>query len=337
MARKSGHAVRLKNKHGPALSDEFVKNGFLFWGTWRGSTPRIKSIEILVKISCIQCQQEDFVNSKLLSKRVFDVEVCRRCSLRYVTNTLEWKESNSQAQLKIQGTAEQKLKNAAGVSKFWKEHPEHKELVRSKSILRHQDPVYKKKWTKAVKENPTFALGGEFLFRGGWIKFGSSYELCYLVWAENKNFIVRRCDYEIQYEFGGRTRVYWPDFVVVDEGKKTLVEIKSVKSRYYNPEKQAAKVLGVQKLLDAEVIDAYDVISELHPLSKEIVFRRSSGIFHLCKVLFQQNKIKLNNEKQRQLYIGTGKTRKCESKKLQPSPTSEKSSILPLETPTPTT
>lgn len=270
----------------------------------------IKSRKIFCKFHCIVCNQEELVSTKALGKRIFIKEaVCRKCIGGFFTKKPEWLEKNSEAQKKIQSTPEQKLKNAIGVSNFWKNNPEAKKRVGEKISKRYQeDPEYRRKVNEGSSKNQ-FSLKGFFFFRKEfWIKFESSYELCFLVWAEQNTNIkkIRRCDFSIQYEFSNKKFNYFPDYVVFYGEQKVLTEIKSTRSFHFlnRKDKESAKIFSAENFIKENDFDRYDYISEEHDLSRNIGFKRSSGIKKMCKILYSEERMKLTSKRHIQNYIG---------------------------------
>jgi hypothetical protein len=301
-------AAQLKNKRHwtERACRKILRNEPLSWTEYLLYNPCTKNVK--VQINCTICSKASSANSKKLSNRKhIKTEVCNTCILKATTNTALWKETNSQAQLLIQSTPEQKAKNAKGVADFWATHPEVKERVRQKLIQKMQDPVYKKKWLDSIKDNQPHALSGKFLFRERqWIHYGSSYELCFLVWAEGNLDIqhIRRCDFFIEYTYD-KVRHYNPDYIVVwQNSTKSLVEIKSVKWKHYDEAKVLAKNKAAKQFIVNHDIQDFLFITENHPWADAIHFRRTARIKSLVRSLHRQNKITLSNTKQRDKYIG---------------------------------
>lgn len=303
---KDQRSTKLKGKCSQEIID-LVLSGmdipFKLWSETR--YPRSKSV--FCKISCNICGNVSRIDTKHLSKRVMVFEeVCGKCAISYVTKNPEWIAKNSASQKLIQSTPEQKRKNAEGVSRFWQENPDKKEQVRQKLLEKYKDPKYKKMVLNS-RGRSTFALSGEYFFRDkSWIEFGSSYELCFLLWAENALEIssIRKCKFSIPYFFEEKDRLYFPDFLIVKNGKKIIVENKSIFNYFFDSKKNEAKVFATLDFLKKMGYDSYWFIDEDEAKKINLTLKRSSGIKLLCKILYKKNKLKLFSEKHMKRYIG---------------------------------
>jgi hypothetical protein len=271
----------------------------------RESYPRSKNI--YCEINCIICNQQSRISTKHLAKRtLIKEEICMKCGNNEVYKRIEWIKANSEAQKKIQSTPEQKLKNSQGVTRFWNENPEKKEQVRQKLLSYYEDPKYKKMVAKS-RGKIFHALAGEYKFRNkNWIEFESSYELCFLIWLESQNeyHTIRKCKFYIEYEYEGRIRYYYPDFVIMNNNEKIIVELKSTKPFYYDEKKNTAKIKATENFINRANFDRYWFIEENEAQDIGLIFKRSSKIKPLCKKLFRENKIKLFSKEKERRYIG---------------------------------
>ena len=175
---------RKLTKNSEEVIELIFNNQDLPFDLWAETTyPR--SVNIFCKINCIVCNSESRVHTKHLAKRtLIKEEICMKCGSLEIYKRDEWAEANSKAQKKIQSTPEHKLKNSIGVSKFWKENPEKLEQMKQKILSNYENPEYKERIAKARGKNH-HALSGEYTFKDGRvIEFGSSYELCFLIWLE---------------------------------------------------------------------------------------------------------------------------------------------------------
>lgn len=282
------------------------KNQDLPFSLWAKTTyPR--SVNIFCKVNCIVCNSESRISTKHLAKRTLvKEEVCLKCGSLEIYKREEWRDANSKAQKKIQSTPEQKRKNALGVSKFWRENPEKLEQMRQTMLSKYENPEYKEKVAKARGKN-SHALSGEYTFKDGRvIEFGSSYELCFLIWLENQPQykIVRKCKFYIKYNHNGRLRYYYPDYVLISDTKKMIVEIKSVVPHYYDESKNAAKVEAAEKFIKENNFDSYWFIDEAEAEQIGLLLKRSTKIKPLCKELHSESRIKLFSNKKELQYIG---------------------------------
>lgn len=299
-------ATKLKGKCSQEIIDLVLLGidiPFKMWSETR--YPRSKNI--FCKLKCLACNKESRMDTKHLSKRSMVLnEICASCAMSEVVKNPEWIALNSASQKLIQSTPDQKKKNAEGVSRFWRDNPDKKEQVRQKLLEKYTDPEYKKMvFSKRGKGG--FALSGEFLFRNkSWIEFGSSYELCFLIWAEYKVDItsIRKCKFSIPYFYEQKNRLYFPDFLIIKNKKKIIVENKSIFNHHFNSEKNEAKVSATLDLIHKMGYDDYWFIDELEASKLGLTLKRSSGIKMLCKILYNKNKLKLYSKKHMKQYIG---------------------------------
>ena len=87
------------------------------------------------------------------------------------------------------------------------------------------------------------------------IPFYSSYELSYLLY----NSKAQECQLQISYQFNKKQHIYFPDFIYLKpNGKYTIVEVKGA---VLEPQKVAAKIIGVQRFIkDNNEYDDYEFI-----------------------------------------------------------------------------
>lgn len=308
--RKSSFLFYAKKLYGQEVYDYLISNNdkTITWDLYIKS--QITSKQIYVKFQCILCyNSERLACTTLNSRESCKDAVCKKCCLKSVTNSDEWKEKNSIAQKKIQSTPEQKLKNSQAVSKFWEENPEVKLQMIKTQKMRMQEPEIKTKWLNSIRNNPSRnALAGYYTFKSGKrLFFGSSYELCFLVYCDNseKYQHIRRCEFDIPYIHDNKTKHYLPDYYLVDNSNtKILVEIKSSKHTFFDLEKEKSKKVAVLKMIENKIFDQYEFIDEEHILAKEIVFKKSSGIYKLCKKLFSEKKLEFLNLEKQKRYVG---------------------------------
>lgn len=273
----------------------------------------IKSRKLKCQIQCIVCNNIQIKSFKELSKRTLvKEEVCNDCVLKVATSSIEWRKKNSEAQLKIQSTLEQKMKNALGVSNFWLNNPEKKKIVSDKLKAYYQNKEFKNKYLKNNKVGFT-SLSGTLKTKYGNLKFDSSYELCFLLWTEKQIDIkyIDRVNFWIPYLLNEKIKHYQPDFIITKyDNSKILIEIKSSKSPFYNKNIVSLKENAALSYIKENNINEYKLINEDHILSKEINFIRTCRIRCLCKILYSENRLELSSNILKERYIG-----KCGLKK----------------------
>jgi hypothetical protein len=302
--RKDKRYEFYKNRYSHEIADYFKENGYITWEMYVSNKKICGTIGVL--FVCQVCQAPVTKTAKELRKRKYQSSTCNNCVLKYTTNLQEWKQKNSESQKKIQSTAEQKLKNSEAVTKFWSDNPEKLITMKNTLLKKYQDDSFKNEWLKTLKKQ-TFALSGKYIYDNGTeIFFGSSYELCFLHFCEynRQNWNIKNLDLNIKYFYNGRSRHYRPDFLLEEDCKKILIEIKSSENVFFDKDKQAAKLNGVRQLLSDGTFQEYWFVDEQHELADLIMFKRSKKIKPLCKKLFAENKLVLTNYKHIKEYIG---------------------------------
>lgn len=155
-----------------------------------------------VKITCDFCNTESLVMWRDIARRVYfnDKQVCKKCVLKETTNLEQWKEKNSKAQLIAQNRPEVLYKQRFAQSKLMKEDKDYCNKRSSGNLLKgYYYDIY----------------------------FESSYELFYIYHCIKNNVQIYRSDLEIEYinKYGFKT-FYHPDFEIIRDDKKYIVEIK---------------------------------------------------------------------------------------------------------------
>lgn len=132
--------------------------------------------------------------------------------------------------------------------KFWDDHPEYVEVVRQKqkeywTDARRQE--VSKRVAQLRAEGKCHAKRSLVETRFGSITVDSSYEFKFIEFCEQDKRIVH-IEYEfdmIEYEFGGQSRIYLPDFRVwFDNGEFLIVETKS--DWYARQDKEREKIIA---------------------------------------------------------------------------------------------
>ncbi len=179
-----------------------------------------------------------------------------------------------------------------------------------------QDPIFRERWLEAVRQVNPAALTGFYSGRFGRIFFGSSYELCFLLWIETleNTFKVERSLDWISYVVDSKERRYNPDFILYTlDGSKNLIEIKSVRFRHFDAEKCLLKSEAARVYCNNNGFKEYLFLSEDHPWADEIGFRRSARIKPLCKRLYKEGKLEIIDKEKERRYIGKVNIRKADS------------------------
>lgn len=251
-----------------------------------------------VRFNCEVCGGVHESDFKSLNKRkLVTAAVCSKCVMKVVATNEEWRKHNSQAQLKIQSTPEQKRKNAAGVSKFWADNPEKLSAMREKVMAANKSEEAREKLRNRKSWNGR-GISGNYLSIWGWISFDSSYELQTLLALEaDKTVKTVKRGPVIQYEFEG-SRQYFVDYeVLFDDGVKWWIEVKSgyIGKRRENIEKLRAKLSSALNLIRLGHADKMLMITENN--SEEILgvkmprSSRRAAMFRECadKIVFSKH------------------------------------------------
>lgn len=208
-----------------------------------------KHLKWKVRGYCNICksQFEASWNNMWLRKIHKGEEVCGKCC-RKESYTDEWRENNSKAQKKVQGTEAARARMSKRLKEVHRENPEIakniskglKKTYRDNSELREKiGDASRRNWKKVdyqEKVSPRGFYHGYFNSRCGRIFYASSWELAFLVWCNENNKIVKfgRCCDRIKYQKpNGGMAYYHPDFeVVLDNGKFEVVEVKGSRSSW---------------------------------------------------------------------------------------------------------
>lgn len=230
MSNTSPRKVTRKHEHLPEELREAIRVGapvsYDFYMKHRAvySTATMK-----VLYDCSVCGAPHLSNFKHLNKRTrVSDPLCPKCVMGAVTSDDGWKRANSNAQLKVQSLPEVRAKNAAGVSRFWRENPERLEAMRARVLAAQQTSEVKDKY-KARQAWNGRGISGDYLSKWGWLTFDSSYELALLVALEKRDGVkaVRRGP-TIEYVHEGVVRQFFVDFeITFVDGKKWWCEVKS--------------------------------------------------------------------------------------------------------------
>jgi len=205
----------------------------------------VKNSRAVVFGNCIECNNKFHLLWRKITRRKHSggKQVCNKCALKYATNTKEWKNTNSKAQLIAQNRPEVKKRMSESVKKSRTEDVINRT---SKSMIeKWKDEGYVKRQRKAHLEgmerafnNPEscYKMTHKNRFYTGWynskwgkIYFGSSWELAFIVHCESNVSIknLERCKDWIKYkdEFKNK-RKYNPDFKIETDSEKYVVEVK---------------------------------------------------------------------------------------------------------------
>ena len=238
--------------------------------------PYLNSIRTKKKIRfiCQECNNEEIMQLNVMRRRKIcsTQPICRKCSLKFATNSKEWRENNSKAQFIAQN------------------RPEVLEKQRNSQLkLMESDPLFcDKRCSKSY-------VSGKI--RG--FRFNSSWELYYLAycWESKEIKSIKRYDGYMDYFDGkGILRKYFPDFIVdFSDGKSKIIEIKGSKkyNNFHEKFNAARKKHGIN----------YIVYEEKDLVNLGINFRRETFLREFYRkyyneILFDDNE-RIRNLKKR--------------------------------------
>ena len=212
-----------------------------------------------VKFICQECNHSDIMTiSAMRIRKICGFKpICKKCSLKFATNSEMWKASNSKAQIIAQ--------NRPSVLKKQRD---------AQLRLMKNDPLYAEK--RCSKSYISGTIKG--------MRFDSSWELYFIVycWESKKIKRIDRYDGFIEYfDTKDKKRRYYPDFVVeFCNGIKKIVEIKGTKkyNNFLDKFNAARKKLGIN----------YVVYEEGDLKDMGIYFRRESYLKGFYKKYYSE-------------------------------------------------
>ena len=263
-------------------------NDFLLLGNWKEEL--FKGSKIRALFSCKECgDSSNSMLRNLIQRNFFKLEpICAKCIGKKVTNTEEWKSTNSDAQLIAQNKPGQLEKNRQAQIKRFKdpevlrkhseagkknwENPDYREKMNKIAIDKWKNPEYAKKVIENSRASQKCGV-----YNG--VFYNSSYELAYLLKIENENGDlqkIKRPDFYISYiKKNGNSSCYYPDFVL---DNIFLIEVKGY-APWIDLENLARKNKAAKKWCN------------LHNLKFRVVELKDFGNFWLKKALKKHKEI----------------------------------------------
>lgn len=189
-----------------------------------------------------ECIWNNFKNRKNDNLKM----ICGSCS-RKKTFTEKWRRNNSAAQKIAQNRPEVKQKMSESLKKMWATRDDVKEKVSNslKKMYASEQGIRVKKflsenskrcWEMQKYQEKVTGFGfyhGTYLSKFGSLYFASSWELSYMMWCENNEYVLnlKRCEDKIEYKnkYNNESR-YYPDFYVETRLGNYVVEIKGKRS-----------------------------------------------------------------------------------------------------------
>lgn len=225
--RALGYEVKNKT----VLYEDFKK-----LGNWAVSL--FINSKLLVKFNCQNCMNESIACfNKMLRRKFFVGEpICSKCINKLVTNTKEWKETNSKAQLIAQNAPGARERMAEIIKERFTDIEYRKKASEASKKVWERDGYREKMVDIQIKRMANEEYKNKLLYntRVGGVRgfykelfYGSSYELAFLLKEEHERGSldhISRFDSSIFYfDKNGVKRNYYPDFL---KDGKFLIEIK---------------------------------------------------------------------------------------------------------------
>ncbi|WP_151708878.1 hypothetical protein [Acinetobacter brisouii] len=235
----------------PFTFDEFVK----FKDEYSGGVP--------VEYSCVDCGAACRLPfKKLLRRKIASRATCPTCSVKEVASTSEWRETNREAQLKVQSLSSVRKKNSESVSKFWRENPQKKaEMVKSLKATYQTEET--KERIRNRKTHSGTGVSGVYDSKFGQLRFDSCYELGFIAEME-KRVEVKEISRgpTIDYTFNGSSHQYMIDFLVSGDFGRLLVEVKSSYVLQNRDTKIKSKNEAVKIAVENGLADSFVLVTE---------------------------------------------------------------------------
>ena len=267
-----GKFNNLLNKFGVEVIDkkinllEFNKLGY-----WR--IELFENSKLRAMFNCKECGEHSNSRlAKMIGRKFFSLEpICSGCIVRKVTNTDEWKKTNSDAQIIAQNKPEAKERMSNIVKKRF-DDPDYRKKASNASLRVWERPGHKSKMSDIARkrwENPEYAKkviqncknGGYSGFYKN-LYYDSGYELAWMMMVESEgNFDkISRANMYISYKNKkGKSSCYYPDFIL--DGK-FLVEVKGygpwVDIEQLNLKNTAAKVWCKENKMSYRLVELKD-------------------------------------------------------------------------------
>ena len=207
-----------------------------------------------IEFKCENCGKIFYTSMKNFFHRKYYVgrQICKECILKLVCSSDEWRQTNSKAQLIAQNKPEVKAKMSISVKAS--KTPEVLKKHSIASIKNWSDKSYRDKHRKSILnafKNMNQSARDKMIHKNGYYSgwyligdkklfFNSSWELQFIHWCEENKIFIERCDFCIPYFVDGVKHNYIPDFVIIENGIKKLVEIKGRACEYVNLKNSAA-------------------------------------------------------------------------------------------------
>jgi hypothetical protein len=222
---------------------------------------------------------------KLKGRKVYPfAKLCTKCVREETCRSEVARESNRKAQLITQNLPHIKNNNSMRSKRYWKSltKTERENLLKPFTEQNEKiknDPEY----SSQIRKSSGLTISGRININGKWIEFDSGYELLYLNYIKNMNDItIRRCDFVIPY--GKYT--YNPDFLIINNDKKTIVEIKG----YYKNRIEEKEKAAISFVNSNDIADEYCILGILEKESSVYVWKQIRKIYDGQNIKFTHDK-----------------------------------------------
>lgn len=251
-----------------------------------------------IKIVCQECNENKLIQWRKVANRKYskDLPICSDCINLYKSNLTKVKKINSKAQKIAQNKPKTLEKNRKSQLKRYKNNPELKKYLSDKLNNFYQSKEGKKirkflsknsqeLWKNKEYREKCSSYGNYLSGYYNDILFNSSYELSFLVYYEG---YVERSNIIIPYKLNGKTKNYYPDFILNQDNKKILVEIKGFETKEVIIKNNAAEKF----IKNINEIDDYQIYyyDDLKKLPNFKFFNKKEKLFKL-----DQNKLEIIN------------------------------------------
>jgi hypothetical protein len=220
---------------------------------------------ISVKFKCKKCQQIQITKWNKLKKRKNGKldKLCYRC-----------------LQTRI-NTSEEMVQRHSDRSKLLWANGEYRRQC-LKSFESHNKRMQQDVEYAAKHRRKSRSISGAVKINNQSIRFDSAFELFYIDYIYDKCEILRRCEYAIAYD----NHFYHPDFFVVLDGCRMIVEIKG----YYNNRVEEKQKAAIQYVDETDIADDYVLYTTEKLLDEGIL--RGVGGGHMWRQIRDLNNVR---------------------------------------------
>lgn len=250
-----------------------------------------------VQINCENCKISTVIPWAKIKRRIYpNKPLCNKCYIKYFNSLPEIKEANSlrmKERYKDKTLRNLHRENSKKLWDSWRKDPQKMEIIKQNAKKLHTTECH----NKIRYRN---GIWGEYLCRGEWIEFDSSWELRYLMWAEHNPNIesIKRCRMIIPYfdAIKNKNRNYYPDYVI---NNKIVTEIKGSRHDGEFLCNTQSKLEYATQYVKKHNMD-YNLLTEKWLKQNIPLFKRTTK--GIIGELVGLNKIKFTNDKLKERY-----------------------------------